>query len=104
MLSVAASSTKEVSYDATLLAVFKGDEVALQQLISLDLLSVTFKDAVPHTLRAGSPLCVLEYWAALCVMPVDCRLCCLPRSVHAADTRQGSAPRNGDTVHPAMAC
>lgn len=49
-----AAPSKEISYDVTLMSVFKGDEVALQQLVSLDILSVTYKGAVPDRLRAGA--------------------------------------------------
>jgi RNA12 protein len=50
---IAASKSREISYDSTMLNVFKGDEVALQQLVSLDLISVTYQDGVPDKLRAG---------------------------------------------------
>ena len=59
MLTIAESGSNEISYDTTLLNVFKGDEVALQQLVSLDIIGITYKDGVPDNLRAGMLACTL---------------------------------------------
>ncbi|MDR3740074.1 MAG: hypothetical protein P4L40_13760, partial [Terracidiphilus sp.] len=60
MLGIADSKTGEIPYDTTLFNVFKGDEVALQQLVPLDIISVSYKDGVPEKIRAGGlhPVCV----------------------------------------------
>ncbi len=63
---IVASPGNEIAYDSTLLNVFDGDTVALQQLVAMNVLMITYYNDVPSTLRAGERRPFLSQVFSLC--------------------------------------